>query len=119
METKEELINNIKDWISLNNEIKQLQNEIKKRKIIKKEKTNELVKTMTNNDIDCFNLEGEKLIYTKNKIKKPLSKKHLESSLEDFFKNDDDIPIQELISFILNSRDIKITEEIRHKIIKT
>jgi hypothetical protein len=36
METKEELVNNIKEWIKIDNEIMKLQNEIKERKNKKK-----------------------------------------------------------------------------------
>ena len=58
---------------------------------------------MRNNDIDCFDIQDGKLIYTKKKVKAPLSKKHLLSSLSNYFKNNKDI-ITELSEFILNSR---------------
>ena len=43
----------------------------------------QLVKIMRENEIDCFDLDsnGGKLIYTKQKIKKSLSKKHLMTCL--------------------------------------
>ena len=37
METKEELVNNIKEWIKIDGEILKLQNEIKERRNKKKE----------------------------------------------------------------------------------
>lgn len=36
METKEELITNIKEWIKIDNEIIQLQKEVKERRTLKK-----------------------------------------------------------------------------------
>ena len=80
---KDELVTNIKQWISLDEEIKNLQREIKKKRNEKKENTETLVRIMRDNEIDCFDLDsnGGKLIYTKQKIKKSLSKKHLKKNL--------------------------------------
>ena len=86
MTEKDALINNIKTWIGLDNEIKLLQKEIKNRREQKKLLTTELVDVMKNNDIDCWNTGEGKLIYSKTKTKAPLSKKHLLNSLLKFFK---------------------------------
>ena len=69
---KDELVTNIKQWITLDEEIKNLQREIKKKRNEKKENTETLVRIMRDNEIDCFELDsnGGKLIYTKQKIKK-------------------------------------------------
>ena len=75
MTEKDALINNIKTWIGLDNEIKLLQKEIKNRREQKKLLTTELVDVMKNNDIDCWNTGEGKLIYSKTKTKAPLSKK--------------------------------------------
>ena len=56
METKDELITNIKEWIKLDNELSKLQSEIKIRKNRKKELTLGLVETMKKNTIDCFDI---------------------------------------------------------------
>ena len=39
METKQELVNNIKQWLQMDDEIKQLQKQIKERRNIKKQLT--------------------------------------------------------------------------------
>ena len=65
MTEKEDLIDNIKTWIGLDNEIKLLQKEIKNRREQKKLLTSELVNVMKNNDIDCWNTGEGKLIYSK------------------------------------------------------
>ena len=67
MSNKEVLINNIKSWIGLDNEIKILQKEIKNRREQKKLLTTELVGVMKTNDIDCWNTGEGKLIYSKTK----------------------------------------------------
>ena len=64
---KEELVDNIKQWISLDEEIKNLQKQLKEKRNEKKQNTETLVRIMRENEIDCFDLDsqGNKLIYTK------------------------------------------------------
>jgi hypothetical protein len=112
---KEELLANVKKWILIDDEIKKLSNSARERRKEKKEITNALLNTMKDNEIDCFDLAGgNKLIYTKNKGKKALSKSHLINALKKFYKNDD-IHVKELSQFILESRDDNITENIKRK----
>lgn len=119
MANKEILINNIKEWLQNDNDIKELQKQIK----IKKEKnkfiTNNLVEIMKNNEIDCFDINDGKLIYSQIKSKSALSKKHLSTCLEKYFKNSETTEmVNDLCNFILDNRTTKITETIKRKIIK-
>ena len=110
----QELINNIKNWINVDNEIKKLQKNIKSLREEKKKFTINLVDIMKKNDIDAFDINDGKLLYTRNKIKTPLSKKHLISSISKFF-DDDTTTIDNLCNFILNTREEKIKENIKRK----
>jgi|UniRef100_A0A6C0C640 hypothetical protein len=116
---KDELVSNIKDWITLDEEIKVLQRKIKEKRKEKKENTETLVRIMRDNEIDCFDLDsnGGKLIYTKQKIKKSLSKKHLMTCLTQYFKEDSH-QAKEVSNFILNTREENIKENIRRKVKK-
>ncbi len=116
---KEELITNIKGWIQLDEEIKTLQKQIKEKRNEKKQNTETLVRIMRDNEIDCFDLDsnGGKLIYTKRKIKKSLSKKHLMKCLMTYFK-EDTLQAKEISNFILSNREEQIKENIRRKIKK-
>ena len=116
MTTKEILVSTIKEWIHNDNEIKELQREIKVRKDKKKSISDKLVNIMKTKEIDCFDINDGKLIYTQNKVKTSLSKKHITSCLEKYFKNSDNKEIvDELSNFILDNREIKVTETIRRK----
>ena len=115
MATKEELVKNIKAWMRIDNEMKQLQKEIKTRRIEKKALADTLVNVMKSNEIDCFDLSEGKLLYTKTKVKSSLSKKHLYACLEKYFSQNPEIKSDEVCEFILESRDTKETESIRHK----
>jgi|TARA_R110002020_G_scaffold284275_6_gene499901 hypothetical protein len=114
----DDLIENVKVWLSIDNDIKLLQKEIKNKRKEKKDLTNNLVDIMKKRDIDCMNTAQGQLIKTTNKVKAPLSKKHLIKSMQDYFKDDGE-KVQELCNFILNSRDVKIKENIRRKMPKS
>ena len=115
MATKEELVQSIKDWMRIENEMKALQKELKGRRVEKKRLADDLVSIMKQNEIDCFDLSGGKLMYTKTKVKTALSKKHLIECLEKYFAQDADIKPDEVCEFILDSRPVKENEGIRHK----
>ena len=111
---KEVLIENIREWLQIDNELKELQRAAKERRQRKKELTSNLVDIMKTNEIDCFDIKDGKLIYSRNKTRAPLSKKHLLSALTVFYK-DDPKKVSDLSSYILNSREEKIKETIRRK----
>ncbi len=114
MTDKNELVNNVKNWISIDNDIKELQKVIKEKRKEKKVYTEKLVDIMKSNDIDCFDMKSGKLVYSRRTVKAALSKKHLFTSLSQYFKNNKDI-IDELGQFILDSRAEKIRENIKRK----
>lgn len=114
MDDKRKLIENVKGWIDIDNDIKELQKELKEKRKEKKLYTTNLVDIMKTNNVDCFDIKNGKLIYTKKKVKAPLSKKHLFNSLSNYFKNNNSV-IEELGNYILNSREEKIKENIKRK----
>ena len=117
METKEELVNNIKEWIKIDGEILKLQNEIKDRKLKKKNLTESLVIVMKKNEIDCFDINGGSLIYKKNKTKKPVNAKTLMSSLKTYFSTNP-MQAEEVTKFVMDNREEQIKETIKRKIDK-
>jgi len=114
MSTKDELVSNIREWMQIDGEIKQLQGEIKKRREAKKGLTTGLVEIMKEHDIDCFDVKNGKLIFTQNKVKAPLNKKTLLTALERYFPAEPQ-KAQDLSEYILQSRQENIKESIRLK----
>ena len=113
METKDELIINIKHWVKLDNEILALKNELKLKLNEKKQISDNLTTVMKTNSIDCFDISGGSIIYKKNTVKKSISKKLLLNALEQFFVNNDSADISvELTDYILNNREQQIKEKI-------
>ena len=117
METKEKLVQQIKGWMINDNEIREIQARLKELKDKRKGFADNLVGIMRKNEIDCFDVNDGKLIYTKTKVKAPLNKTTLVTSLMKYFKDDDE-QAKELVQFLLESREEKVKESIRRKVQK-
>ncbi len=111
---KDTLLEHVKNWISLDDKIKNLGKELKEARLDKKQITDSLLDTMKTNEIDCFDLAGgNKLVYQKTKTRKSLSKKHLLEAIKEFTKNE--AQAKTMSDYILNSREEQIKENIRRK----
>ena len=117
METKEQLVNNIKEWIKIDNEIVQFKQDIKERTNKKKLLTENLVTVMKTNKIDCFDINGGSLIYKTNKVKKPINGKSLLLALQNYYKTDPTIA-DEIVKHVMDNREEQIKETIKRKIEK-
>lgn len=117
METKEQLVNNIKEWIKIDTEITQLKLDIKDKNKNKKLLTENLVTVMKTNQIDCFDINGGALVYKKNKIKKPINGKTLLNALQNYYKTDTKIA-EDLTKYIMENREEQTKEIIKRKIDK-
>jgi hypothetical protein len=117
METKEQLVSNIKEWIKMDNEISRLRAELREKNNIKKQLTTNLVHVMKTNTIDCFDINGGALIYKKNKVKKPINGKTLLTILKNYYKGEPEMA-EELTKHIMENREEQIKEVIKRKIDK-
>lgn len=116
--SKAELINLIRNWKQLDDEIKLIQKDIKEKKDKKKQITEQLVKIMRNNEIDCFDINNGKLLYTKSKLKSTINRPYLLEVMSKYFADDDTVEIDKVTDFILENRNVKIKEGIRCKLDK-
>jgi hypothetical protein len=116
METKEELVNAIKEWVKLDNEIKKLQSELKSRKTRQQKVSELLMETMKKENIDGVDLNNGKdqLCYTKRSVKKPITKSFLLNILSKYYKEDATKAL-EVNTFIFENRDVIIKESIQMK----
>ena len=117
METKEQLVNNIKEWIKMDTDIAELKSQIKDKTIKKKLLTENLVTVMKTNKIDCFDINGGALVYKTNKVKKPINGKSLLVALQNYYKSDPK-RAEDLSKHIMDSREEQIKETIKRKIDK-
>ncbi len=118
METKEQLIITIKEWVKIDNEIRSLQKEQNIRKNEKKRISKTLIEVMKTNEIDCFDLKDGQISYSKKTIQKPINKKILLSILSKFYDGDT-LKAGEINTYIMENREHTIKESICRKINKT
>jgi hypothetical protein len=117
METKDQLVANIKEWIKNDNEIAALQKEIKVRRNKKKSLSTALMSTMKTNSIDCFDINGGSIIYKKTTSKKPLNAKSLVTALQNYYKANPTLA-EEVSKFILENREEQVKESVVRKMDK-
>jgi hypothetical protein len=117
MENKQQLIDSIKDWVKLDNEIRKLQSEITSRKNEKKNVSTKLMQTMNANNIDCFDIKDGQLCYNKRSVKKPITKKGLFDILTKYY-NGDLMQATEINEYIINNREEVVKETLVRKIVK-
>jgi len=113
--SKEEIIENIKEWVATDNHMQLIQKKLKEYREKKKKLSEQLLVIMKKNEIDCFDIKDGKLLYVQNKIKSTLNKKTLLQSLEKYFQDNPDVNCQEISEYILENREIKINESIKRK----
>lgn len=113
---KTQLIQNIKDWIRLDNEISKMKTEINKKNKEKKQLTLNLLEVMKTHNMKEFDISGGKLQYKETRIKKQLNGKNLLKTLEKYYENNISVAT-EITNFILDNREIEIKETIKRKIV--
>lgn len=117
MENKQQLIDSIKDWVKLDNEIRKLQSEISTRKNEKKNVSTKLMQTMNANNIDCFDIKDGQLCYTKRNVKKPITKKGLFDILTKYY-NGDLMQATQVNEYIIENREEVVKETLVRKMAK-
>jgi hypothetical protein len=117
METKEQLISSIKGWINIDNEISRLQKELKDKRAQKVKFSEDLVKTMKTNEIDCFDINGGALLYKRSVTKKPLTGKTMLPLLESYFQ-ESDVKADDVTKYLMDNRQETVKETLRRRINK-
>ena len=117
METKEQLIISIREWVKIDNEIRKLKKEENKRNQEQKRISTQLIEVMSKNEIDEFELNDGKIMYTKKSVKKPITKRILLDLLQKY--HDGDLQkATDINNFILTNREEKEVESIVRKLYK-
>ena len=114
VETKDQLIHIVREWVRIDNEISKLSKELSIRKKEKKKLSVDLIGVMRNSEIDCFDLKDGQLMYTKTKSKKPITRKALMEILSKYFSGSSEKAV-ELNEFIMENREETVRETIVRK----
>jgi hypothetical protein len=106
-DSKQILINTIKEWVLINSKMTELQKQLKELRNNKKQLSDTLISVMENNEIDRFDINNGKLLHRKNKVKAPINKDYLMKMLEDYFKDNPEVDSSHVSEFLLDNRPIK------------
>ena len=77
MSDKQALIEIVKSWVTVDNQIRALANKLKDLRKEKKAKNEEMIHVMKANDIDSFDLKDGQILYKKETKREPLTQKRL------------------------------------------
>ena len=110
---QQQLLQNVKTWLDIDNQIRALQKEIREKRNFKKQISAGLINVMKQHNIDCLDIKNAKIVHTKRKQKQSISKKFLLETLEKYYKDNEDA--KTITDYILNSRQEKEIDNIKIK----
>ena len=109
---KDQLVENIKNWIISNEKIKDLQKEVRLLKKNKKIVEKNLMYLMKEGGVEEIDTNNFKIIYSKKIVKKSITKKYLKAILAKYFNNNIE-KAEEVENYIQNNREEVIRENIK------
>ena len=113
-----QLINIIREWVKMDNEMRTLKDEVASRKKTKDLISKDLFRIMKNNDIDGVDINDGRIECANRKTKKPITKKMLLNILSTYYKGNTSMA-NEVNNFILNNREEVVKEVIVRKLDKS
>ena len=115
-EKRENLKQYIKDWVLCDNDIRDMEKNLKLKKSEKNLISLQLTRIMSNNGIDCVDIQNgaQQIIYLKKEIKKPLTKSKMKEILSKYFEGNVD-QVDTLENYIFQNREVVWKENILRK----
>jgi len=117
MSSQAEVVKIIKEWITIDNDIRNINKELRVRKEKLKKISQNLMKTMKENEIDEFDIKDGKLVFSQTTVKKPITKKNLVTILSKYYEGDISQAL-EMNKFIMDNREETVKETIKRTINK-
>lgn len=115
---KNKLIEIVRKWVNIDNQLNKLNQMGKRLRLEKKTLNIEMINVMKQNDIDIFDLKEGQIRYKQEKIKEPLNQKRLLSILSKH-PTLEESQIIGLNDFIFQNRNERLKETIIRKIPKS
>ena len=114
---KENLQSSVKEYLSLDDQIKALNKAVKERRDRKKKLSESILSLMKQFEINNMNTSNGKLVYSVTKTKEPLNRKSLTRTLNIYFGSSD--KANELSKFVMENRKQIEKVQLKRKIFKT
>ena len=113
---KETLQSSVKEYLSLDDQIKALNKAVKERRDRKKKLSVSILSLMKQFEINNMNTSNGKLVYSVTKTKEPLTKKSLHRTLNIYFGSSD--KANQLSQFVMENRKEIERVQLKRKIFK-
>jgi hypothetical protein len=117
IENKAQLVQHVREWVRIDNEMRLLQTKLNEKKKEKQQISAGLMTAMKQNEIHEFDLKDGVLMYTQKQVKKPISKKHLLTLLSKYFGGNE-TKADELNTYIMENREVAVQDKLVHKLFK-
>jgi hypothetical protein len=104
---------NIKQWVSIDNQMKQLTEELKELRDQKNNLNNSIISHVESSNLSksTIQISDGKIKFIQTKETQLLTFKYLESCLHEIIKNDEQV--NKIVEYIKNKREIKYVPEIK------
>ena len=109
---KAKLASIVKEWVSNDTKVRELQKQQRIIKLENKKFTEELLSVMRQNEIHCFDTKQGKIMYKTQKVKRQITKAALVNILNAYFEGNVD-KANDLNEYILNRREVVTKESIK------
>ena len=76
-DNRQALVDIVKSWVTLDNQIRALAKKLKDLRKEKKAKNEDMIRVMKSNDIDSFDLKDGQILYKKETRREPITQKRL------------------------------------------
>jgi hypothetical protein len=106
------LIESIREWVKLDNEISHLRKEANERKKKQKNLSTVIMDQMKKNEIDEYNIKDGKIKYVKRNVKQSITKKYLISVLTNYYKGNIE-QAEQVNNYIMDSREERTVEKLQ------
>ena len=105
--------NNIQQWVSIDNQLKLLNEKMKDLRDKKNHLTENLTKYAVSNDLTktAIPITDGKLRFVNTRVAEPLTFKYLEKTLKEVIKNESQVSI--IMERIREKREIRVVQEIK------
>ena len=114
MQSRDELVGAIREFVRVDNEIRVLGRELAARRKLKTEISSRLMSTMREHSIDCFEVQGGKIVYNRRSVKRPLTQKLLNELIRAYFREDEGAAT-EFSAYLRDNRQETVKESITRK----
>ena len=105
--------NQIQQWVSLDNQLKQINDKAREIREKRTKLTDNITKYAQNNNLynNTVTISDGRLRFSNTKTHEPLTFKYLEKSLSEIIKNE--LQVKAIIEHLKQNRDVKVIQEIK------